>query len=64
MDYMEAGRFVILFKSAFGRQDFKGIYAEESEKNRLVKVFAYGTAPLVLTSRMVNKFYKYKDIAK
>ena len=31
MDLYEAGRFIILFKSSFGRQDFKALYAMESE---------------------------------
>jgi hypothetical protein len=31
MDEVKAGRFIILFKSSFGRQDFKAVYAIEAK---------------------------------
>ena len=32
MDEIDAKRFIILFKSSFGRQDFKAIYAIETKQ--------------------------------
>ena len=64
MDEYDIGRFIILFKSTFGRQDFKAIYAVEASQKRIVLIFAFGKAPIELTDRMVKIYYKYKNSAK
>ena len=64
MDSSEAGRFIILFKSAFGRFDFKAIYAIETKHKRIVLIFSFGKAPIELKDKMIKGFYRYKNSTK